>query len=403
MTSFFDHFSSAYGISTIYFILTALFTLFYVIIALFQFCITDINSNKKLWYRFLGLIWCIYAFIINGLQIYSYHNNSLTVMIWLRITQGIGVIICGIATYNWIMSVINSVYSLNQHTKYGINKNRLPKWFKEFWNILLLFNIVTLFILYGAAFSQENAIFFDIHWLFLGFTFWIGSISIFIATIKITRFLRQTLDKIRAMSGDNNNNNGNGFIFNSHSLDNSLLINVTSNDNKSQRSRTMSNESDLKQQAMNKISFDKIRRLKIFRMRLMFIIICGFGTMMSITIYTIKILRHIIKSKYHHSIREQPYPNTFFYINMASFLILFDLLLLAWIFTMRCGCKNTGNQLFCKLFCCHYCFNLNKREIIESRNSRTASEVSSDIISSDKSTHCESTAMLGHKVSDFTV
>lgn len=363
-----------------YFITIISITGILLFISLFEMCITDISFGKKLWYRFLTFLWCLFSFCMNILQIYSYHDNSLIVMKCLRGLTAFGFVICGLCTYNFVIGTVDSVYLYE--TK---RRRNAPKWFKDCWNILLLFNAVSLFILYGCAFSQNNAIFFDIHWLIVGLTFWTGCISVFIATIKIARFVRQTLRKMKKI---NKERNGIGIIPTSS---------ISSTDIPIIQSRSLSNDNNDDNDAWNKMT--KLRR---FRRRLFCIVCCGTGTLICITIYTINMFKHIFIHKYHHSLAEQPYPNLIYYLNASIFLILFDGLLLFWIFTIRCGCKNTANQLFCKLFCCRYCFNLNQDNSKKSSIQRQISQTTDLISKSDISINYHS-SQRNAKITDYTI
>ena len=109
-------------------------------------------------------------------------------------------------------------------------------------------------------------------------------------------------------------------------------------------------------------------------------------------------------SPYHHDLREQPYPDTNDYLIMGIFLVLFDCILLFWIFTMRCGCKDAGNQLFCKLFCCNYWCDLDVNPIQES-NQKHRSETS-ELISNDVSGDHRCTMSYTHldtKITEYTM
>ena len=123
-------------------------------------------------------------------------------MKWLRGITALGFAICGLCTYSFVIGVVNSVYLYETH-----RRKDAPKWFKDCWNIMLLVNAVSLFILYGCGFSQNNTIFFEIHWLIVGITFWAGSIVVFVATWKISRFIRNTLGKMNKGGQDGSSAN----------------------------------------------------------------------------------------------------------------------------------------------------------------------------------------------------
>eukprot|EP01084_Bolivina_argentea_P091966 165530_1 len=365
------------------------FTALFLMISVQQLCISQITCTrrKKLWSRLLTCIWCFYAFVFNGLLIYSFHNNSHRIMIYVRISMIFGVLLGAIATYRFVIDIVNTVYLYQ--TKYAINE--APKWFTDTWRIILMFDIISLFIFYGAAFKTKNAIFFDIHFICLGFTFWIGAFACLVAIWRINNFLLNTifLAAKHVQIHENRINTsllGAGLSHYDHLNYSNSLINVTLT-SQQQNDENTQNKSTRPERTMSSESIRIIQKITKFRkLRLRLILVCFFGVFLviPITIYTIQLFAHVLNSHYHHAITEQPFPN-YFYIGAAIFLNAMDVQLLNWTFTLRNGCVYTANNLFCKIFCCNLCFDLQKME--EPKFQARKSSMSSDFSSSDSKQH----------------
>ena len=134
-------------------------------------------------------IWCLDAFLLNLVQIYSYYTPTKPVLYILRLYTGFSVIVVSIATYSFVIMTVKSVYRTRNMVKF-------PIWLKQLWDLMLIFNTSTLIILYFCAFTYNNSLFFDIHWLCVAITFGVGTIFTSTATCKITFFLHNTIQEI---------------------------------------------------------------------------------------------------------------------------------------------------------------------------------------------------------------
>lgn len=302
------------GIPYFYFIVTIFFTIFFFLISVQQICISQCKDKKKtMKYRVMTAIWCFDVLILNSVQIYSYHEPTKIVFYILRLLTGISVIVVSIATYSYCQLTVQSMYQTRNMIK--------PIWFKQTWDLMLLFCNSTLIILYSCAFTYNLSLFFDIHWLCVGITFWVGTISTVSATCKITFFLHNTINEIEY----------------SQSSQSSQYSQYSPSEY-----NTFLNENDA-----------KLSKLKNLKRKLVLIIIISAGLCIPITFHMTETIRKIInisldKEKM-EDLQVQPFPRFGQYFAFVTWLCAMSLTLILWNYNT---CRLAKHS--CYHVCCNY-------------------------------------------------
>ena len=276
-------------------------------------CISECKEkNKTMQYRLLTAIWCLNALILNLIQIYSFYNATRTTMYILRLYTGFSIVVASVATYALVVTSVNSYYQTRHEIIY------IPVWFKQSWDVILILNTSTLFILYTIAFSYNNSLCIDIHWFVCCITFWFGSISTLSAMYKVKHFLDNTIVEIEK-SNTKKEHNANNY-----------------------------------ESYYN--TFKKINKLRKMKYKLLFLLISAMGLLIPITykmVITIIKIINIAKGKQKiQGLETQQFGSFIQYFGFATFLCALDVELIVWNFESFKSSSHSFFHVCCLYGCC---------------------------------------------------
>ena len=294
-----------------YLLLSLIITTYYVLFGLQQLCITPFSKPNKslLINRLCTLSWCIISWLLNALQIYSYHNHSHIIMVSLRICTGFYILVALIATYRFIITNIDSMYEIE-------NKYIRPVWYYKIWYFIFCLNIFSLLMLYLIAFMSDNSIWFDIYLILGDITFWIGTIITMIAICKISKFLTKTINRLSQCENDN-------FQYRQN-------------------------------------QWNKMKKLQKMKCRVCLIIFIAVLLLLPITWSLYEKGSEIVgyfmaeeddKHEFNVNIDSQPYPTFVQFLGFNVFLIAIDLEMIAWTYKNSSFCTNVPSDSIYMMYC----------------------------------------------------